>query len=236
MKVALVWWWMLTCVAWAQVDDTTHVVESPTSSVEVSTPYRPGDHELFFMPTATTMPSGSAYFSVYELFFVNVTMAVSSSTHIGVFTLFPMSVTFLETATFGIKQQVVSGSSGAVALWGTLTPRANFFSYGAVASVGTASLSFHGSVGQARPFDDGEAATLVLFGVKGRLSPTVTAIAEYTNLAEFMKWENRFYGLLTIGVRSVGPEVSWEIAGLRPLVDTDGGWYLLPFLKATVRL
>ena len=67
--------------------------------------YRPGDQELFFMPTAYTMPEGQAYFADYEVFLLNIMYAPTNSTHLGLTTLFPVSKDFLETVTVSAKQR-----------------------------------------------------------------------------------------------------------------------------------
>jgi len=47
--------------------------------------YQVGDHELFAMPTAYTMPAGNTYFTDYELVFLNFTFAPTNRTHAGFF-------------------------------------------------------------------------------------------------------------------------------------------------------
>jgi hypothetical protein len=79
--------------------------------------YKVGDHELLIMPTAYTMEAGDSYLTNYELFFLNYTYAVTSSTHLGIFTLFPITSEFLKTITFGLKQKYIDGDFINAALW-----------------------------------------------------------------------------------------------------------------------
>lgn len=70
--------------------------------------YLPGDNELLIMPTAYTMPVNKSYFSDYEVFLLNYSYALSSSTHLSVFSLFPITKSFYETLTLGIKQKIIT--------------------------------------------------------------------------------------------------------------------------------
>ena len=92
-------------------------------NVFVKEKFRAGDHELLLMPTAYIMPKGISYFSDYELFFLNYTRAFTSRTHIGIFTLFPITTKFLETITIGFKQNYYRASIFELAFWGTYTPK-----------------------------------------------------------------------------------------------------------------
>ena len=81
--------------------------------------YHVGDHELFLMPTAYTMPKGTFYFSDYELVFLNFTAAPFNGIHVGVFTLFPITSDFLNTLTFGIKQNYYQSHNFGSAVFGS---------------------------------------------------------------------------------------------------------------------
>jgi hypothetical protein len=194
--------------------------------------YRVGDHELLLMPTAYTMEKGNSYFSDYELFFLNYTYAVSPSTHIGIFTLFPITKDFLETVTLGAKQRYLNSDFVKAALWSTYTPKLSGLTVGNVFSLGKNSHGFHLGIGTASSFDDNtdEWEFIFMLGYRIDLSKKLAFIAEYTNLETGI--EEGFNGLLSLGIRFQGESTSWDLAGIRPLEST-GDFLFFPLLKAT---
>ncbi len=203
--------------------------------IKTKSSYRPGDHELLFMPTAYTMEAGQSYLSDYELFFLNYTFAASPRTHVGFFTLFPIASSFLETMTLGIKQNYLKSENVQAALWGTYTPKASALTLGNVFSYGTGSNSFHmGLSGMTGLDDDNDEWQFVyMFGSRIGFSKKVSITLEYTNTS--IGAENSFNGLISIGFRFTGESVSWELGGFRPLESTgDLDLILFPVLKATV--
>jgi hypothetical protein len=192
--------------------------------------YRPGDHELMLMPTAYTMEPGQWYFSDYELFFLNITYAASPNTHIGMFTLFPITSNFLETITLGIKQNYLKSENFQAALWGTYTPEASGLSFGNVFSYGEKNSSFHLGLSGITGLDDDsdEWQFIYMIGYRVDVSRKSCLMIEYTNSGvEDAK------GVLTFGFRFVGESVAWDIAGMKPLENTGDLW-MIPLLKATV--
>ncbi|MGE5352253.1 MAG: hypothetical protein ACM3P0_09225 [Acidobacteriota bacterium] len=193
--------------------------------------YQPGDHELLFMPTAYTMPAGNAYFSDYELALINYTIAPTSSTHIGLFSLFPITTSFMETLTIGGKQNYYRSENFSGALFASYTFKPGFYTLGNVFSFGHKSRSLHLGVTLT---GDGNGGTEWLFLLGGRydFSKKVSGIVEYTNGKSLME-DAKFNGLLTFGFRFRTESISWELAGIRPLAET-GDLLLIPLLKATI--
>lgn len=195
--------------------------------------YRPGDHELLLMPTAYTMEAGQWYFSDYELFFLNFTFAAGENTHIGAFTLFPMTSDFLQTITLGIKQNYLKSENFQAALWGTYTPEASGLSLGNVFSYGKGGSSLHIGLSGVTNVDEDTDGWLFVYMLGGRLdvSRKICLMAEYTNFSTAA--EHGFNGLISIGFRFIGESIAWELAGVRPLEST-GDFIFAPLLKATV--
>jgi hypothetical protein len=210
-------------------------LESKGSDVKQQKKYRPGDHELLLMPTAYTMEDNQWYFSDYELFFLNFTYAASNSTHIGVFTLFPITSSFLETITLGIKQNYLKSEKFQSAVWGTYTPDAGGLSIGNVVSFGQGGSSFHLGLSGWTGVDDESDHWELLYMIGGRIdiSRKTCLLLEYTNANSAAK--NGFEGIISLGFRFIGESVAWEIGGFRPLQGTgDADIFLIPLLKATV--
>jgi len=195
--------------------------------------YQPGDHELLLMPTAYTMEKGQSYFSDYELVFLNYSYAVSSGTHLAVFTMFPVTTDFLETLTFGAKQLYVNDDFVKAAVWVTFTPKVSGLTIGSVFSFGKPSNGFHLGLGTASSFEErtAEWPLVIMAGYRVDISGTLSLLAEYTNAKAAI--DEGFNGLLSIGLRFRGETISWELGGLRPL-ETTGDFLFLPLLKATL--
>jgi hypothetical protein len=195
--------------------------------------YRVGDHELIFMPTAYTMEKGSSYFSDYELFFLNFTYAPTSTTHVGLFTLFPVTSEFLETTTLGLKQNLMRGPSVADAVWATYTPKGAGFTIGNVVSIGKASNGLHLGISEVTDLNEEDADwfTVYLVGYRYDLSRKTSLLLEYMN-AQVLMDEVDFNGLISIGFRFHSESLSWEIGGFRPLEET-GDFFLFPIIKGT---
>jgi len=194
--------------------------------------YQVGDHELLLMPTAYTMETGQSYFSDYELVFLNYTYAVTPSTHLGIFTLFPITSDFLETITLGAKQKYLSGDFVSGALWVSYTPKVSGVTVGNVFSFGKPSHGLHVGIASASSFEDNtdEWPLIIMVGYRVDLSGKLSLLAEYTNVKAAI--EEGFNGLLSIGIRFRGESISWELGGLRPLEST-GSFLFAPLLKAT---
>jgi len=196
--------------------------------------YEIGDHELLLMPTAYTMPKGKSYFANYELFFLNYTNGVTNSTHIGVFTLFPVVKDFIETFTVGVKQNYLRIPSLQGAVWGTYTPKIGGFTVGNVFSIGRPSNGLHAGIGAAIETEEtSKWEVFYMLGYRYDTSPRVSLIAEYSNFHSLI--EEDFNGIISLGVRFRVNTISWELAGVRPLEST-GDFLFFPLLKATILL
>jgi hypothetical protein len=198
--------------------------------------YQAGDHELLLMPTAYTMEQGKSYFTDYELIFLNYTYGATNTTHVSVFTLFPITKDFLETLTFGAKQQYLNNEAFKAALWATYTPKISVLTFGTVFSIGSTPEGLHlgFSVANSLEREDSNADEwewIYMVGYRLDASKRISVIVEYTNTSSAI--EGEFNGLLSLGVRFRGESIAWELAGLRPLENTGDDLLFLPLLKAT---
>ena len=203
------------------------------STIIYAQEYRVGDHELIFMPTAYTMDKGSAYFSDYELFFLNYTYAPTSTTHVGLFTLFPITSDFLETATVGVKQNLVRVTGVADAAWATFTPKGSILTIGDVVSIGKPSHGVHVAVSAITDLnsDNTDWYAVYMAGYRYDFSRKASLLLEYMN-AQVLMDEGDFNGLISIGIRFHSESIAWEIGGFRPLEET-GDFFLFPIVKGT---
>ncbi len=196
--------------------------------------YEVSDHDLLLMPTAYTMEKGDSYFSDYELFFLNYTFAPSNSTHISVFTLFPITSDFIETISFGMKQNFYRSENLQSAVWASYTPKASLLFAGNTVSFGKKSNSFHIGTGVVANFDIDDAwASLILLGYRHDFSKRTSFLLEYSTGGD--KTDIEASGLVSIGFRFKYKYISWEIAGMRPL-ESSGDLLFLPLLKGTILL
>ena len=190
--------------------------------------YLPGDNELLLMPTAYTMPAGNGYFSDYELFLLNYSYSATPTTHISVFSLFPMTTQFYETFTFGVKQKLFTYKLFQTALYGAFTPKSSSYSIGDVVSIGKPQKSFHFSLAYVKYSEHTDADWIYMLGFRLDASKSSSLIIEYENANSMISDE--FKGLLTFGVRIRSTHMSWELAGIRPLSST-GNLLFFPLLK-----
>jgi hypothetical protein len=195
--------------------------------------YQVGDHELLFMPTAYTMEKGSSYFSDYELFFLNFAYAPTSSTHLGIFTLFPIAEGFLDFLTLGAKQNLLRSETLADAAWITYTPKGSALTIGDVLSIGRANHGLHLAISLVTDLnaEDAEWYAVYMAGYRYDLSKKLSLMVEYMNSQAAID-EAEFNGMFSIGFRFHSESVAWEVGGFRPLEETEG-FYLFPMLKGT---
>jgi hypothetical protein len=212
-------------------------VELEVETVAESRPgaYQVGDHELLLMPTGYTMQARQSYLTNYELFFLNYSYAPTNSTHISAFSLFPITKDFLETFTFGVKQQFLNSESVKAALWGTYTPKISGLTFGTVFSIGSGPDGLHLAISAANSLDREDSNSdkwewIYMAGYRLDISQKISLIAEYTNFSAAV--EEDFNGLISFGVRFRGESITWDLAGIRPLEGT-GDFFLFPLLKAT---
>jgi hypothetical protein len=190
--------------------------------------YSAGDNELLLMPTAYTMPVGNSYFSDYELFLLNYSYAVSSSTHLSIFSLFPITTSFYESLTFGIKQKIITYGSIQSALYGSYTPKSTSYSIGDVVSIGQPSKSFHVSLAYVKYRAESDADWIYMLGFRIDPSEKTSLLIEYENANSLIR--DDFKGLLSFGIKIHSRNMSWEIAGIRP-IGSSGSLLLIPLLK-----
>lgn len=195
--------------------------------------YQVGDHELCLMPTAYTMPAGSTYFTDYELFFLNFTFAPTNRTHVGFFTLFPVTTDFLETFSVGVKQNYLRTKKVESAAWFAFAPEIEGISIGNVVSIaGKEKVSLHLGISAITASDAKEWEYLFMAGGKLDISERTALIAEYGTSNTLI--EDEFSGMMLFGIRFKGERVAWDIAGVRPLSEDTGNLLFLPFIKVTV--
>jgi len=194
--------------------------------------YQVGDHELFAMPTAYTMPAGNTYFTDYELVFLNFTFAPTNRTHAGFFTLFPLTTDFLETFSIGIKQNYLRTEKFELAAWLAFTQQIEGFSIGNVISINGKNASFHFGLSGLTTIEADEWEYLFMLGSKFDLTENTALIVEYDNSNSL--FEEDFSGLISFGLRFKGKKVAWDFAGVRPLAEDTGNFLLFPYIKATV--
>ena len=194
--------------------------------------YQVGDHELCLMPTAYTMPAGSTYFTDYELFFLNFTFAPTNRTHVGFFTLFPVTTDFLQTFSVGVKQNYYKTKNFESAAWFAFTPEIGGISIGNVVSTSKEKSSLHLGISAITASDANEWEYLFMAGGKLDISERTAFIVEYETSNSLI--EEEFSGMILLGIRFKGERVAWDIAGVRPLAEDTGSILFLPFIKATV--
>ncbi len=198
--------------------------------ISYSQTYLPGDNELIMMPTAYTMPAGNSYFSDYEVFFLNYSYAITSSTHLSIFSLFPITTAFYETLTFGIKQNFTFSKTFKTALYGGFIPETSSYAIGDVVSFGLPSKSFHASIAYVKYTENSKADLIYMFGFRFDPSEITSLIIEYENTNTLLS-ESTFNGLITFGIKLRSSTMSWELGAIRPLSDT-GDLIFFPMLKA----
>ena len=213
--------------------------------------YQAGDHELFLMPTAYTMPKGSSYFTDYEVAIINYTYALTSRTHIGVFSFFPINKDVLETTTLGIKQNYYSSENTGCAFWSAYIPKSRVLNLGNVLSLGKKNKSFHFAVSVTHFFKDFDiidsADTSTVYsdtktvkkwaytctaGYRKDLSEKISLIAEYSYV--FAPEEGEDADFLAVGPRFRTKKIDWDIAAARPIIHDAPGLIVFPVLKATI--
>jgi hypothetical protein len=193
--------------------------------------YRVGDHELLTVPTAYVMPKGDSYFTDYELILINYVYSVGYNTHLAAFSLFPITTDFIETVSFGIKNNYYRKGSFASSLVTSYTPKTQLFSGGNVISVGSdPSNSAHLGTLVVKSGYMESAEILIFLGYRYDLSKNVSLMTEYLNVSAAV--EEDFNGMLSFGFRVRSGNLAWELAGIRPLEDM-GNIFMIPLLKAT---
>ena len=199
--------------------------------------YQIGDHELLAMPTAYTMPAGNGYFTDYEAILLNFVYAPLNRTHIGVFTMFPVTSEFINTFSIGVKQNFFKYKIFQSAVYGTLTPKASLYVLGGVVSIGKPTFGFHMDFSYAGHYDEDDTddgGFLFSFGLRYDFKENFAGIIEYhsPNNSSVIEMFSE-YSMILFGLRFHYEYTSWEIAGFRPLSSYSSDLILYPFLKGT---
>ncbi len=193
--------------------------------------YEAGDHELLLMPTAYTMPQGGKYFSNYELFFLNLAAAPTDRTHIAVFTLFPIHTDFLQTISFGIKQNYLRREKIQSAGWCAYNFESKGLSIGNVVSLGQKKRSLHLGITALTAESVDQFEVLYMIGLRLG-SEKSDFIIEFENTNTLI--EEDFNGIVSFGFRFRGETITWDLAGVRPLWEDVGNFLMFPLVKATI--
>lgn len=202
----------------------------------LSQSYQPGDHEVLIMPTAYTMPKGSAYFSDYEVFLLSSGYAVTSTTHISAAVLFPVYKGFYNTATFGIKQNYYRSNGFSGAAFSSITVYSGAFLIGNVFSLGTPERNFNIGVAYYSQLEESRNSQFVyMLGSKFDVSRSVSILAEFDGL-NYAYASDFNGGIISLGLRFRSDDITWEIAGIRDLSNNSGSLLFFPFVKATLIL
>lgn len=216
----------------------------------------PADHALFFLPTGFTPPQGSFLFRDFELLFLTLGFApTSSSTVTGGF-MFPVTAEF-QLLTAGIKQRLFADLENryAVAFAGNITKPIGENVEGEFITTSNLVASYrgpnpelnawdgfgvHAAVGYLGASDDeGDWADAFSFGMGAevRISRNAKFMAEFLSAAPFDPEADVDGGLLTLGIRLHGDRLSADIAGLRPMVEGESmDLVFFPLLVVSYRI
>ncbi len=209
-----------------------------STSALFSQDFRPGDHEYLFTPTAYTMPKGTAYFTDYELILLNFTYAVTNSTHIGIFTPFPVSTEMFDLLSIGVKQKYINTEKFKMALFGSYTFDSSILFVGNAISIGEpgngANLSF---IFDALLNKSSSNGFIIAFGYRYDPIENLSIIGEFYQ--SFGATDTDIFSAifidptLSIALRFRSEHLSWEIGAMRPLTDDLGDLIAIPILKGT---
>ena len=190
--------------------------------------YRLGDHELFFMPTAETMPKDSSYFAVHELFVLNYTYAVTGRTHVSALMVFPITTDAIRTFSIGVKQNYFRSQYFQGAVFGTFIFESDTYSIGNVFSFGNDNIDGHIGIGIVNKLSDSSTSNVIISmaGIKARVSEKISIIAE----CDYFEDTD---GLIAIGIRFTGKSIFFDFAGFRSIKDAPDRLLFYPFVKAS---
>jgi hypothetical protein len=133
----------------------------------------------------------------------------------------------------GVKQRYLNASFVKGAIWGSYTPEISGLTVGNVFSFGKGPAGFHAGVSWITEFEGEteDSEFIFLGGYRLDVSNKVSFLFEYTNFSTLI--EEDFNGLLSIGIRFRGSDISWDLAGIRPL-ESSGDLLFIPYLKASI--
>jgi hypothetical protein len=222
----------------------------------------PSDQALFFLPTAFTPPARAVTFRDFELFFLTLGYSPTDATSLTAGALFPISPE-VQVLTAGLKRRLWHSRDGmsALALTGNITkPIGDFVDdsplfmnsnlvfgnrnetgSGIHAAVGYLAArqeteKYDSQSGTYRDVQDWNGGYTWGLGAEGRLTPHIKAIGEFVSAAPFGDPAEFDGGLLTLGLRLHGENLSADIAGTRPITDGDlGSFIFFPMLVVSYR-
>jgi hypothetical protein len=206
-----------------------------TVKEEMSRTYRPGDHELLFSPTATTMPKGTAYFTSYELILLNAGYSFTDDFQVGIFTLFPVTADFVNTLTVGAKYRLYENENFSFAATSALLFDAPMLNIGGVATYRNEKLTLNTNISFTTV--DGASGITTVLGAQYLFTDRFSLIGEYLNqqatVDVFDDDVSGSAGVFFVGARWIAEKMSFDFGGFRP---TDGGGELLliPYIKGTI--
>lgn len=200
--------------------------------------YQTGDHELFLMPTAHTMPARQTYLGSYEVVLLNFTVAVSPSTHLGLYVLpIPAYGSFKGGAVLTLlaKHNYYNTPAFSGAAWGMVNINGAFLVVGNTFSYETDIFGFHGGFGYARADLENKLRSqgVILLGANAKICGWLRAIAEYSNTpSELYNAKDHFTGLGMAGLRYRDRHFVLDVAAgkLFGPVNND----IFPLVKAVV--
>lgn len=221
-----------TCYAYAQEADS---VISESDRYE----YKTGDHELFIMPTAHTMPARRSYLGNYELALFNYTLAIGPSTHLGIYAL-PLPPLFEFKGGVAItllaKHSYYNSKTFSGAAWGMINVNGAFTVVGNTFSYELDDISLHGGFGyviftksSGSPGSHG----IFLLGAKTKIAGWLHGIVEYSNTpGQIYNIDKKFTGFGMAGLRYRDRHFALDIAAAKFFADENND--VFPVIKAVV--
>lgn len=168
------------------------------------------ENELIVQPTPETFKAGTIYFENYELALLNLGVAVTSTTHLSIGSLFPVFKSFTETVTLGIKQQVYKDSSRAFAVNTAYNPANKDYIAGGIFGYSFKKSKFNFVLGRARYNKNDYMYTGI--GVQSKSGARSSLLMEYTEVYIITDTDLQVSSrAFAFAVRLPGEEVSWEL-------------------------
>jgi len=194
--------------------------------------YRTGDHELFLMPTAYTIPEGTSFLADYELIFLNYSISPEAGSQLGVYSLFPISAEFLDSFVLQAKQKLIKykklQSAGIIGF----APKSMGYGIGNTVSLDFDNKYLHLGIAAVGEFEEDEIEAIYMAGGTIDVGETTSMILEYVNTSSLI--EDEFGGAIAFGFRFRGETINWELGLTRPLGYETEVFWAYPLVKATV--
>jgi hypothetical protein len=191
------------------------------------------DNSLFFLPTAHTMEKGTHQVSSFELLFLQYSYAITSTTHISAFSMFPITAEAVTNSfSIGLKQRIATLDMFTLSASATYWMEPQVVNLMGIASIGQPSKSFHAGLGSLHVGDVKVPGLVFMLGTRNQLSERISFMAEYINATQAIE-EADFSGLLTVGVRFHVQDLAFDLGGMRPLGENSGEMLFLPVIRGT---